>query len=179
MLGGHCIPVDPYYLVYKAKELGYHPQVILAGRVINDSMPKHIADITIKVLNDVGKTMKGSKVLIMGLTYKENVADIRETPVKGIVKELKECGVEIYGFDPYLSKPDARKNFDIEIIDSLDYLEGVTFDAIIITVAHEVFQKIKLTDLARMQNTNPVLIDVRRIFNGEDTMQAGFTYRTL
>ncbi|MDI6886936.1 MAG: nucleotide sugar dehydrogenase, partial [archaeon] len=77
LVGGHCIPVDPYYLVYKAKELGYHPQVILAGRAINDYMPTHVVEIAIKALNEAGKVIKGSKVLIMGLTYKENVADIR------------------------------------------------------------------------------------------------------
>jgi len=82
LVGGHCIPVDPYYLVYKAKELGYHPQVILAGRAINDYMPKHVAEMAIKGLNEVGKVIKGSKVLIMGLTYKENVPDTRESPVR-------------------------------------------------------------------------------------------------
>ena len=85
LVGGHCIPVDPYYLVYKAQELGYHPQVILAGRAINDYMPKHVAEMAIKGLNEVGKVIKGSKVLIMGLTYKENVPDTRESPVREMV----------------------------------------------------------------------------------------------
>jgi len=179
LVGGHCIPVDPYYLVYKAKELGYHPQVILAGRAINDSMPKHVADITIRALNDAGKVIKESKVLIMGLTYKENVSDTRETPVKGIIKELKEFGIKIYGYDPYLLKADAEKEFDIELIDSLGHLEGITLDGIVITVVHKAFQAIKLTDLARIQNTNPVLVDVRRLYNEEEAKQLGFTYRTL
>ncbi|MCX6683299.1 MAG: nucleotide sugar dehydrogenase [Methanoregula sp.] len=82
LVGGHCIPVDPYYLVMKAEEIGYHPQVILAGRAINDSMPKHVAELAIKGLNEVGKVIKGSKVLIMGLTYKEDVPDTRESPLK-------------------------------------------------------------------------------------------------
>ena len=82
LVGGHCIPVDPYYLVMCAQEAGYHPQVILAGRAINDSMPKYVAEMTIKALNSVEKVIKGSKVLIMGLTYKENVPDIRESPEK-------------------------------------------------------------------------------------------------
>ena len=86
LVGGHCIPVDPFYLVYKAEEIGYHPQVILAGRSVNDYMPKHVADLTIKALNDVKKVINGSKVLIMGLTFKENVDDTRETPVKHIIK---------------------------------------------------------------------------------------------
>jgi len=80
LVGGHCIPVDPYYLVYNAKELDYHPQVILAGRAINDYMPKHVVEMAIKDLNEVGKVIKGSKVLIMGLTYKENVPDTKNRP---------------------------------------------------------------------------------------------------
>ena len=108
LVGGHCIPVDPYYLVYKAKELGYHPQVILAGRAINDYMPKHVAEMAIKGLNEVGKVIKGSKVLIMGLTYKENVPDTRESPVREMVKELKEFGVDAYGYDPLLSREEIK-----------------------------------------------------------------------
>ena len=90
LVGGHCIPVDPYYLVHKAEELDYHPKVILAGRDINDYMPKHVAEITIKALNKAEKVIKGSKVLLMGLTYKENVRDTRESPARGIIKELCE-----------------------------------------------------------------------------------------
>ena len=111
LVGGHCIPVDSYYLVYKAKELGYHPQVILAGRAINDYMPKHVAEMAIKGLNEVGKVIKGSKVLIMGLTYKENVADTRESPVREMVKELKEFGVDVYGYDSLLSREEILERF--------------------------------------------------------------------
>jgi UDP-N-acetyl-D-galactosamine dehydrogenase len=123
LVGGHCIPVDPYYLVYKAKELGYHPQVILAGRAINDYMSKHVVEIAIKALNEVGKVIKGSKVLIMGLTYKENVADIRETPVMGIIKELREFGIEIFGFDPLLKKEEIEA-FGIDAVDAED-IKGI------------------------------------------------------
>jgi UDPglucose 6-dehydrogenase/UDP-N-acetyl-D-galactosamine dehydrogenase len=111
LVGGHCIPVDPYYLVYKAKELGYHPQVILAGRAINDYMPKHVAEMAIKGLNEVGKVIKGSKVLIMGLTYKENVADTRESPVREMLKELKGFGIKTHGYDPLLSKKEILERF--------------------------------------------------------------------
>ncbi|MBA7533807.1 UDP-glucose 6-dehydrogenase [subsurface metagenome] len=142
-------------------------------------MPKHVADITIKALNDACKVIKDSRVLIMGLTYKENVADTRETPAKGIIKELKEYGTKIYGYDPYLLKAGEKKKFDIEFINSLDRLEGITFDAVVITVAHEAFKQMKLSDLARMQNTNPILIDVRGVYNGVEAKQTGFTYRTL
>ncbi len=116
LVGGHCIPVDPYYLVYKAKELGYHPQVILAGRAINDFMPTHVAEMAIRGLNEVGKVIKGSKVLIMGLTYKENVPDTRESPVREMVKELKEFGVDVYGHDPTLSRKEIE-SFDVKTLD--------------------------------------------------------------
>ena len=116
LVGGHCIPVDPYYLVYKAKELGYHPQVILAGRAINDYMPKHVAEMAIKGLNEAGKVIKGSKVLIMGLTYKENVPDTRESPVREMVKELREFGVNVYGYDPLLSKEEIEA-FGVKALD--------------------------------------------------------------
>jgi len=123
LVGGHCIPVDPYYLVAKAKELDYHPQVILAGRTINDYMPKHVAQIAIKALNDGGKVIKGSKVLIMGLTYKEDVADTRETPIKEVIKELKEYGVDIFGYDPLLNN--IAQEFDIEALSTLENISGI------------------------------------------------------
>ncbi|GAI32624.1 unnamed protein product, partial [marine sediment metagenome] len=113
LVGGHCIPVDPYYLVYKARELGYHSQVILAGRSINDYMPKHIAEMTVRALNEAGKVIKSSRVLVMGLTYKEDVPDIRESPVRGVIKELKEYGIEIYGYDPLLKGADFEDEFGI------------------------------------------------------------------
>jgi UDPglucose 6-dehydrogenase/UDP-N-acetyl-D-galactosamine dehydrogenase len=174
LVGGHCIPVDPYYLVYKAKELGYHPQVILAGRAINDYMPKHIAEMAIKGLNEVGKVIKGSKVLIMGLTYKENVPDTRESPVKEIVKELKEFGVEIYGYDPLLSKEEIEW-FGVKALDELN----VKVDCVIIAVAHDAFMRMKLDDVKKFMNDKPVLIDVRGMFDGEEAERKGFYSRTL
>jgi len=175
LVGGHCIPVDPYYLVYKAKELGYHPQVILAGRAINDYMPKHVAEMTIKALNNVGKVIKASKVLIMGLTYKENVADTRETPAKEIIKELKEYGVEVYGYDPLLS--DNEAGFGIRVVKNLKQAPKV--DAVIVTVAHKAFQEISLDKFKEVMNTSPVLIDVRGAFDPAKTEEQGFYYRRL
>ena len=174
LVGGHCIPVDPYYLVYKAKELGYHPQVILAGRAINDYMPKHVADIAIKGLNEVGKVIKGSKVLIMGLTYKENVPDTRESPVKEIVKELKEFGCDVYGYDPMLSRKEIE-GFGVKALDDF----SVKVDCVIVAVAHNEFRRMKLEDLARMMNDKPVLVDVRGILNDEEAEEKGFYHKTL
>jgi len=174
LVGGHCIPVDPYYLVYKAKKLGYHPQVILAGRAINDHASKHVAFLAIKGLNQVGKVIKNSKVLIMGLTYKENVADIRESPVKNIIKSLKEFNVNLYGYDPLLDKKQISR-FGVIPLDKLN--EKV--DCVIITVAHNDFKKLDLDEIRKIMNGNPVLIDVRRIYDKEDAFKRGFLYKTL
>ena len=175
LVGGHCIPVDPYYLVYKAKELGYHPQVILAGRAINDYMHKHIAEMTMKALNYAGKVIKGSKVLIMGLTYKENVADTRQTPAKDIIKELKEYGVDIYGYDPLLS--DIEAEFGIRVVQNLK--DAPKVDCVILTVAHDAFQGITLDQLKAMMRVKPVLIDVLGFFHREEAEGQGFQYDTL
>jgi len=174
LVGGHCIPVDPYYLVYKAKALGYHPQVILAGRAINDYMPKHVALMTVKALNDVRKVIRDSKVLIMGLTYKENVPDTRESPVREIVKELGEFGVKMFGYDPLLEKGDVE-NFGVDALERL----SVKVDAVIITVAHDEFKKIDLEDIKKFMNDKPVLIDVRGMYDAKDAERKDFYYRRL
>lgn len=173
LVGGHCIPVDPYYLVYKAQEIGYHPQVILAGRAVNDSMPKHVADLTIKAFNNAGKVMNGSKVLIMGLTFKENVDDTRETPVKHIIKELKEFKCQIFGYDPLLSREDIE-SFGITAVDSYN-IESV--DCVIVSVVHDEFKQISLSDLKNSMKESPILIDVRGFF--KHAKDHGFSYHTL
>ena len=174
LVGGHCIPVDPYYLVYKAKELGYHPQVILAGRAINDYMPKHVAEMAIKGLNEVGKVIKDSKVLIMGLTYKENVPDTRESPVREMVKELKEFGVNVYGYDPLLSKEEIEA-FGVNALDEFN----VIMDCVIVAVAHDEFKKIGLEDVSKFMNNKPIIVDVWGMFDGEEAKEKGFYYKTL
>lgn len=179
LVGGHCIPVDPYYLVYKARELGYYPQVILAGRAINDYMPKHVAEVTIKALNEAGKVIKGSRVLIMGLTYKEDVLDVRESPGKGIIKELREYGVEVTGFDPLLKGADFEDEFGIRLFKDWEEIKESKTDCIILSVAHSLFRKLQLSDLRQIQNSEPVLIDVRGIFDADEAKGAGFYYQTL
>ncbi|MCX6821942.1 MAG: nucleotide sugar dehydrogenase [Candidatus Aenigmarchaeota archaeon] len=174
LVGGHCIPVDPYYLVYKAKELGYHPKVILAGRSVNDSMAKQVAEIAIKGINQMGEVIRDSKVLIMGLTYKENVPDTRESPVKEIVKELKEFSCDVYGFDPLLNKEEI-KNFGVN---AMDNLKG-KFDCVIFTVAHDQFKQMTLDSINKFMKEKSVLIDVRRMFNREEANKKGFYYKTL
>jgi len=196
LVGGHCIPVDPYYLVYKAKELGYHPQVILAGRAINDSMAHHVADMTVRALNTVGKVIKASRVLIMGLTYKENVADTRETPVKHIIRDLHEYGVEVYGYDPLLDNIEAEfaikpysRVLPANPTDPMNpiptksriphHIGTDLVDCVILTVAHDVFGAIILDDLKSIMNDRPILIDVRGFFAEEEARAKGILYRTL
>jgi len=172
LVGGHCIPVDPYYLVHKAREVDYHPQIILAGRAVNDYMPKHIAQKTIKGLSDVGNLFKVSKVLIIGVTYKENVADTRETPVRGIIKELREYGIEVLGYDPLLDN--IQDEFGINAVPS--FKEAPKVDCVIITLVHKVFQEITLDELRGIMNDNPVLADVRAFYDQQQAEKLGFYY---
>ena len=175
LVGGHCIPVDPYYLVYKARELDYHPQVILAGRAINDLMPRHVAGMTIKALNNMDKVIKGSRVLIMGLTYKGNVPDTRESPVKGIIKELKGFGVEVIGYDPLLEN--IADQFAVREVKDLRGLSPV--DAVIVAVAHNAFREITLGELKGVMHSRPVLMDVAQLFSRSQAEEEGFYYLTL
>ena len=174
LVGGHCIPVDPYYLVYTAKELGYHPQVILSGRSTNDYMPMHVVDLTIKALNDTGKVINGSKVLIMGLTFKENVEDIRESPVKGIIQGLNGFRCDLYGYDPLLSVEEVA-DFGVKVVHNLG---DVKVDCVVITVAHDAFKKIGLDEIKTLMEERPILIDVRGLFKRE-AEKSDLVYRSL
>ena len=128
----------------------------------------------IKGLNEVGKVIKGSKVLIMGLTYKENVPDTRESPVREMVKELKEFGIDVYGYDPLLSKEEI-KGFGVKALDNLD----MKIDCVIVAVVHDAFKKIKLEDVKKFMNDKSVLVDVRGMFEEEDARKKGFYYVRL
>jgi UDP-N-acetyl-D-glucosamine/UDP-N-acetyl-D-galactosamine dehydrogenase len=175
MIGGHCIPVDPYYLVFKAREMGYHTQVILAGRAINDYMPQYVAEMAIKGLNEQGKVIKNSKVLVMGLTYKENVPDVRESPAMEMIEELKKYKADVYGYDPHLTKEEIER-FKVKAVQNL---KGNKYDSIIITVGHKEFKNISMDELKSLTNPNPVLIDVRGLINKEKAELSGFFYQRL
>lgn len=158
LVGGHCIPVDPYYLVQKANEVGYHSKVITAGRAVNDGMPKYVAQMTVKGMISAGQVIKGAKVLIMGLTYKENVPDIRESPVEAMVEELKEYGVDVYGYDPLLP---------VEVIEKFGakpvaHLSDEIFNGIIIAVVHDMFSELSRADFPFADGA--VVMDVRGYF---------------
>lgn len=180
LVGGHCIGVDPYYLTYKAEEVGYHPEVILAGRRINDNMGKFIAENTVKELVRIGKTIKGSRILILGLTFKENVADLRNSRVVDIISELKEYGIETFVHDPYANPEKAEHEYKLKLLPNLNKVPSV--DAIILAVAHKAFQDIRLKKMITWCNRGrevPLMIDVKGFFNPEEVKQAGFRYWRL
>jgi len=174
LVGGHCIPVNPYYLAYKARELGYHPQVILAGRTINDHMPRFVVNMTIKALNETGKIINGSKVLIMGLTFKENVDDTRETPAVEIIKELQEYKCEVYGLDPFLCEKDII-DFSIKMFNET----MARIDCVIVAVAHDQFKMMTLDRIKGFMARDPILVDVRGLFKRREAEDKGFHYLTL
>jgi len=175
LVGGYCIPAAPYYLIYKSRELGYIPKLIFTGRIVNESMPKYICLTIVKSLSKVGKVVKGSNILIMGLTYKENVPDMRGTLVKEVVKELKEFDVNVFGYDPLLTKDEVK---ELEVM-PLDESVNIKFDCIIVATAHDEFKKMKLDNILKIVNEKPVLIDVKEIFSKEEAEKKGFYYVRL
>jgi UDP-N-acetyl-D-galactosamine dehydrogenase len=176
LVGGHCIGVDPYYLTYKAEEIGYNPQVILAGRRINDGMGKHVAEMTIKKLIQADKAVKGARVLILGLTFKEDVPDIRNTKVVDIIKELGEYGVEVLVHDPIVDPEESWREYALELT-SLEDAGNV--DAVVLAVAHQVFKPFdaaKLKQLACNGNGCGVIVDVKSMLDRVDIEGQGMVY---
>jgi UDP-N-acetyl-D-galactosamine dehydrogenase len=158
LVGGHCIGVDPYYLTHKAEMLGYHPQVILAGRRINDSMGKFVAEQTIKQMIAAGSAVKGAKVNVLGLTFKENCPDLRNSRVKDILTELKSYGVDIHAHDPVALQDEAREEYP-DCYRTWDELPVA--DALILAVAHKEFLRRPLDDYYAKLNHVRCLIDVK------------------
>lgn len=159
LVGGHCIGVDPYYLTYRAKELGYSPNLILGARHINNSMAKFIAEKTIKILIDKDKKVKNSRVLILGLTFKENCPDIRNTKVLDIISELKSYGVNVSVFDPWINA-DEREKYGI-IADP--FAKNEKYDALIVAVAHDEFKNRSQGDFEALLDENKIIIDIKGI----------------
>jgi len=175
LVGGHCIGVDPYYLTYRAQQFGYHPQVILAGRQINDSMPVRVGEIIVKGLSDAGKPLKGATVLVMGLTFKENVPDIRNSRVHDTITYLQNFGVRVIGCEPLLSAETVRKHFGIE---NVEFDKLARCDCVLIANKHNAFRSITLDQLKAKMNP-PVLIDIKNLFDRKASEAAGFYYKSL
>lgn len=173
LVGGHCIGVDPYYLTHKAEKLGYHPQVILSGRRINDSMGAFVADETLALLGKAGKRSNSSKVLVMGITFKENVSDIRNSRVIDIIRGLKKRGVQVTVSDPLADPLEVKREYGIDL---KKYSKNIKADAIVIAVAHEHLKKMmNLRSLMRYK----VVVDVKGIFKPKDFEGSGTLYWRL
>lgn len=176
LVGGHCIGVDPYYLTFKAQSLGYHPQVILSGRRINDGMGKYIAEKCVKELIHAGHAVRNCVVTILGLTFKENCPDLRNSKVKDIIAELKEYGVQVQAYDPVANMDEVEHEMGIQ---------GTAFNdlkkahALVLAVKHNEFSELKLSGLRELAVDNAALIDVKSLFLKEDAIAKGFRYWSL
>lgn len=160
LVGGHCIGVDPYYLTHKAESIGYNPQVILAGRRINDGMGKFIAQKTIKAMIKKNIPVNGSTVTVLGLTFKENVPDLRNTKVIDIIRELQDYGIHVQVCDPEADREDALHEYNLNLT-PIDQLKKS--HAIIIAVAHKAFKELRMDDYLQLMHTEPVIVDVKGI----------------
>ena len=176
LVGGHCIGVDPYYLTFKADSIGYHPHIILAGRRINDYMGKYVAENTVKMLIKAGKPVKGSKVLILGFTFKEDIGDVRNTKVVDIYRELQDYGVDVYVNDPYAYEEEVRNAYNIELIRNIE--DRGPYDATILAVKHRGYvEKLTLEAIKNISvNNTPILIDVKALYSRQEAHEAGFSY---
>jgi UDP-N-acetyl-D-galactosamine dehydrogenase len=179
LVGGHCIGVDPYYLTHKAESVGYHPQVILAGRRINDGMGKYVAENTVKELIRAGKAVKGARVLMLGLTFKENVPDIRNSKVVDVVRELEDYGVEVLIHDPLADAAEARHEYGVQLVELKDV---GTVDAVVLAVAHEPFKVFGAPGVAQLCGRGVgcgVVVDVKGMLQRADVEAAGLRYWSL
>lgn len=180
LVGGHCIGVDPYYLTYKAEEMGYHSQIILSGRRINDDMGKYVAENTVKNLIKADVPVKNAKVAILGFTFKENCPDTRNTKIIDIYNELREYGITPAIADPEADSDEAKRLYGIEFIDINDIKNC---DAVIIAVAHEQFKNLGQADFDKMfksgRNEEKVLVDIKGLLSRKEYEKAGYKYWRL
>ena len=178
LVGGHCIGVDPYYFTYQAEKLGYHSQIILNGRIVNDNMGKYVADATLKEMIKAGKAPKLSKVAILGLTFKENCPDTRNSKVDDIIKRLNEFDIEPLVVDPWANERDALHEYGVKLT-KLEDVKDV--DCIIVAVAHNEFKSLSLNDLRKhfKQNETQVLIDVKGLYKIDELKNSGMKWWRL
>jgi len=177
LVGGHCIGVDPYYLTYKAESLGYHPEIILAGRRINDGMGKYIAERTVKLLIQDGKSVKGARVAVLGFTFKEDVPDLRNTRVIDIVRELADYGVEVLVHDPMADSLEASQHYGLSLC-AMNQLQGV--DAVVLAVMHKAYQAMGLEGIMGLcTNGRPIIVDVKSVLDPQEAIGRGVSYWRL
>ncbi len=172
LVGGHCIGVDPYYLTYKAQELGYHPEIILAGRRINSNMGKYIASTCVKKLIETDCNVKKARVGILGFTFKEDVPDIRNTRIIDIILELQEFGINTLVHDPVANAKEAENEYNIKL---LPLSELNNLDALILAVPHKSFNNLGIEEIKKLFGHNRVnLIDIKSVWNKKTMQDAGF-----
>jgi nucleotide sugar dehydrogenase len=169
-VGGHCLPVDPYYLVKKAKELGYHSKVIAAGRTINDHMPQHVFGLLADSLNDNEKSVKNSKIVVLGLSYKENVGDDRESPSEQLINELKHYQAQVTIVDPYIEETQVYGTLESDLYQALE-----DADAMVLMTAHQEFRDLDFQKAKKLMKI-PIIVDARRIYDPEKLREMGFFY---
>jgi UDP-N-acetyl-D-galactosamine dehydrogenase len=170
LVGGHCIGVDPYYLTHKAEELGYIPQVILAGRRINDGMGRYVAQQTIKEMTRAGYDVPGSTVTVLGLTFKEDCPDLRNSRVVDIIRELEDYGINVQVHDELADPDEAKREYGVAL---KPWQELDPAAAVVMAVAHRAYRELPVGSVARMFNGAPVLIDVKGTFDAPDMRAAG------
>jgi UDP-N-acetyl-D-galactosamine dehydrogenase len=163
LVGGHCISVDPFYLMHKAKQLGHDPQVIAAGRRVNDHIPSFIAKRMVQSLIERGKNPGDCKVLVMGITFKENVADIRNSKVVDLIRELMDYSLNVHVVDPYASPNEVAHEFKLPLLDA----PSKDYDGVIVAVAHRDYQELKKEDFEQLMNGAPILFDLKGIYAKE------------
>lgn len=180
LVGGHCIGVDPYYFTYEAEKLGYHSQIILNGRIVNDSMGAYVADVAVKQMVSAGQAPKNAKVVILGLTFKENCPDIRNSKVGDIIKQLKTYGIDPIVVDPLANASDALREYQVKLAELSDITNA---DCVIVAVAHREFKELRLDDIKRLykhgNDCEKVLLDVKGLYTIKDLDASGMRYWRL
>ncbi|WP_254820952.1 nucleotide sugar dehydrogenase [Haloglomus halophilum] len=176
LVGGHCIPVDPLYLAHGSERAGYSPDLILTGREVNEYMPKHAAELALRALNESGKVLKDCRLLVLGLSYKPNVGDIRTSEVGGVITELDTYGIDVEGHDPHAPDEAIQEQFGIDTVDDPDF-EG--YDGVVLATPHEAYADLDVEAMAESLNDDPVLLDVMGTVEEKRAQEAGLTYRTL
>jgi len=167
LVGGHCIGVDPYYLTYKAKEIGYHPEIILAGRRLNDNMGIFVANKVIKLMIQKGHTIKSSKVLVLGITFKENCPDIRNSRVIDVIRELEEFGVNVDVYDPWADRDEVKREYNIDLLSTVNHQQLTDYDGVVLAVAHKEFKDLEtlIQNLKLKTQNSLVVYDIKSFFD--------------
>jgi UDP-N-acetyl-D-glucosamine/UDP-N-acetyl-D-galactosamine dehydrogenase len=166
LVGGHCIGVDPYYLTHKAQEIGYNPEMILAGRRLNDNMSLYVAGEVVKLLTSKRIHVKGSRILMLGLTFKENCPDLRNSKVIDIIKELQKYGAKVDVFDPWIDRAEAKHEYGVTPLRSLG---GVKYDAAVLAVAHNEFKEMGVKAIRKLLKANSVVYDIKHLFRRDES----------